>query len=161
MTTPVENAASRTILVVDDDPQIRKSLHKILCAEGYEVALAPLYGEEIEQSNTRRIDLVMLDLNLPGDSGWHILKSLTVLDPSLPIIITGRQNQSELAAAMGVSTFMEKPLHVPMLLKTIAELLDEEPDMRVKRLLGQISATLPNALRTGHTGASWQTTAHL
>jgi DNA-binding NtrC family response regulator len=138
MTTPVENAVSRTILVVDDEPQIRKSLQKVLRAEGYEVVLAVLYCEAIEQFNTRRIDLVLLDLSLPGSSGWDIFESLTALNPTLPIIIiTGHKNQSEFAAAVGVSAFMEKPLRVPLLLKNIAELLEEEPQMRLERLVGQ------------------------
>lgn len=125
----------KQILVVDDDPQIRESLRKVLRAEGYEVALAANGQEGIGRFNAERIDLLVLDLNLPGNSGWDIFGTLTSLDPFLPIIIiTGRQNQQELAA--GVGALMQKPLNVPRLLQTITELLAESAETRLKRLVG-------------------------
>jgi DNA-binding response OmpR family regulator len=127
----------RKLLVVDDDPQIRESLRKVLRAEGYEVVLAADGQEAIERSNAERIDLLLLDLNLPGNSGWDVFGTLTSLNPFLPIvIITGRQNQQELAAGAGVGALMRKPLDVPALLQTITELLAESPETRLKRLVG-------------------------
>lgn len=128
---------TKKILVVDDDPQIRESLRKVLRAEGYEVALAADGQEGIGRFNAERIDLLVLDLNLPGNSGWDIFGTLTSLNPFLPIIIiTGRQNQHELAAGAGVGTLMQKPLDVPRLLQTITELLAESAETRLKRLVG-------------------------
>jgi DNA-binding response OmpR family regulator len=125
------------ILVVDDDPQIRESLRKVLSAEGYEVALAADGQEGIEQFSTERIDLLLLDLNLPGNSGWDLFGTLTYLNPVLPIIIiTGRQNQQQLAAGAGVGALMQKPLDVPRLVQTITELLAESAETRLKRLVG-------------------------
>lgn len=125
------------ILVVDDDPQIRESLFKVLRAEGHEVVLAADGPEGIEKFNTEQIDLLLLDLNLPGNSGWDVFGTLTSLNPFLPIIIiTGRNNQHELAAGAGVGALMEKPLHVPLLLKTITDLLAESAETRLKRLVG-------------------------
>jgi DNA-binding response OmpR family regulator len=130
-------AMKKKILVVDDDPQIRESLRKVLRAEGYEVVLAADGRDGIEKFNTERIDLLLLDLNLPGNSGWDIFGTLTSLNPFLPIIIiTGRQNQHELVAGAGVGALMEKPLDVPLLLKTITELLAESAETRLKRLVG-------------------------
>jgi len=132
-----EGAASRRILVVDDDPAVRESLRKVLKAEGYAVTLAADDREAVERFNAERIDLVLLDLNLPVNSGWDTFGTLTAIDPLRPIIIiTGRQNQFELAAAAGVSALMVKPLNVPRLLQWIADLLAEEPAMRLKRLVG-------------------------
>lgn len=123
--------------MVDDDSSIRESLRKVLQAEGYEVALAGDGQEAIEKFNQERIDLVLLDLNLPVNSGWDTFGTLTAIDPLLPIIIiTGRQHQSSLAAAAGISALMEKPLNVPLLLQTITALLAEEPATRLKRLVG-------------------------
>ena len=128
----------KKILVVDDDPQIRESLRKVLRAEGYEVALAANGQEGIGRFNAELIDLLVLDLNLPGNSGWDIFGTLTSLNPFLPIIIiTGRQNQHELAAGAGVGALMQKPLDVPRLLQTITELLAESAETRLKRLVGQ------------------------
>ena len=130
-------ARSRKVLVVDDDAAICESLRKVLRAEGYEVALAGDGHKAMEKFNQERIDLVLLDLNLPVNSGWDTFGTLTAIDPLLPIIvITGRHNQSRLAAAAGISALMEKPLNVPLLLQTIAGLLAEEPMTRLKRLVG-------------------------
>jgi two-component system, OmpR family, KDP operon response regulator KdpE len=127
----------QTILVVDDDEQVRESLGKLLRAEGYEVILAADGQKGIAESNKNRIDLVLLDLNLPNNSGWDVFGTLTSFNPFLPIIIiTGRQNQRELAMGAGVGALMEKPLDVPLLLKTIAELIAEESETHLKRLAG-------------------------
>ena len=55
----------KRILVVDDDPQIRESLRKVLRAEGYEVVLAADGQQGIERFDTERMDLLLLDLNMP------------------------------------------------------------------------------------------------
>ncbi|MEK7684782.1 MAG: response regulator [Verrucomicrobiota bacterium] len=130
-------AMKKKILVVDDDPQIRESLRKVLRAEGYEVVLAANGQQGIERFNAERFDLLLLDLNLPDNSGWDIFGTLTSLNPFLPIIIiTGRQNQHELAAGAGVGALMQKPLDVPRLLQTITELLAESAETRLKRPVG-------------------------
>lgn len=127
----------KTILVVDDDPQIRESLGKLLRTEGYEVALAADGQEGIGLFDTQRIDLVLLDLSLPGDSGWEIFGAITDSNPCLPIIIiTGRENQHDLATLAGVGALMEKPLNLAVLLETISKLIVEVPEARLERLVG-------------------------
>jgi DNA-binding response OmpR family regulator len=127
----------KIILIVEDDFQIREALRKILQTEGYHVVLAADGQEGVEKSRTQPIDLVLLDLNLPVQSGWDAFERLTSANPLLPVfIITGRQNQYELAAAAGAGALMEKPLDVPFLLQTIKELLAEPPEVRLQRLAG-------------------------
>jgi DNA-binding response OmpR family regulator len=133
----------KVILVVDDDPQIRLSLSKLLSAEGYEVALAADGQQGVEIFDTRQIDLVLLDLNLPGNGGWEVFGALTSSNPFLPIIIiTGRENQQDLATLAGVGALMEKPLNLPLLLKTITELIAEESETHLQRLAGRRRDTL-------------------
>ena len=130
----------KSILVVDDDPAIRFSLRKVLSGEGYEIHLAADAEEAIDLFGTRTINLALLDLNLPTRSGWDIFGAITSQDPCLPIvIITGRHDQIMLTEATGISALMEKPLNVPLLLLTVAELLEEPPEMRLKRLIGMDS----------------------
>jgi DNA-binding response OmpR family regulator len=125
------------ILIVDDDEQIRESLGKVLRTEGYKVMLAADGQEGIGIFDTRRIDLVLLDLNLPGNGGWEVFGALTSSNPFLPIIIiTGREDQQDLAILAGVGALMEKPLDVPLLVKTIAEMVAEESETHLKRLAG-------------------------
>lgn len=127
----------KVILVVDDDPQIRGSLDKLLRAEGYDVALAADGEEAIDLFDTGSIDLVLLDLTLPGNGGWEVFGAITASDPFLPIIIiTGRENQQDLATLAGVGALMEKPLNLPVLLETIRKLILEDAESHLKRLVG-------------------------
>src|ERR1039457_2447188 len=106
-------AVKKTILVVDDDEQIRESLHKVLCAEGYKVVLAAAGWEGIVKFNAERIDCLLLDVNLPDMSGWEVFGTITSINPFLPIIIiTGKDEQHDLAVLGGVGALIEKPLNV-------------------------------------------------
>jgi len=127
----------KRILIVDDDLQIRESLRKLLRAEGYDVVLATSGQEGFDKFDQENTDLLLLDINLPGCSGWDVFGTITSLNPFLPIIIiTGRNNQRELAAEAGVGALMEKPLDVPVLLQTITGLLAESAEKRLRRLVG-------------------------
>lgn len=127
----------KRILIVDDDSSICESLCKVLGSEGYEAESTVNAHDSIKKFSERRPDLVLLDLNLPGRSGWDVFGALTSSDPFLPIIIvTGRQNQAQFAMDAGVGALMEKPLDVPLLLKIIAELIAEDPEAHLRRLAG-------------------------
>ena len=127
----------KRIMVLDDDEQIRQSLLKLLQKEDYEVVLAAEGIEALDKLERQRVDLLLLDLNLPNKSGWDVFERITSTTPLLPIIIiTGREKQTELAVAAGVGALMQKPLDVSLLLKTISELLQEPPETRLKRLVG-------------------------
>ena len=109
----------------------------MLRAEGYEVVLAANAQESVDKFDPERIDLLLLDLNLPGKSGWDIFERMSFLNPLLPvIIITGRPFQFEMATAAGVGALIEKPLDMPFLLQTITELLAEPAETRIERLAG-------------------------
>lgn len=127
----------KVILVVDDDPQIRESLTKILRTEGYEVESAGDGQQGIHIFDTKRLDLILLDLNLPEHGGWEIFGAITASDPFLPIIIiTGLENQQDLATLAGVDALMEKPLNLPLLLQTIQELITQESETHLRGLMG-------------------------
>ena len=131
---------TKRILLVDDDRSIRESLSKILGAENYEVVLAENGHEAIEKHGAQRIDLLILDLNMPVKNGWDTLDWLVKIDPVLPVvIITGRSNQRALAEAAGADALMEKPLDVPLLLQTIRELLTEPMESRAQRANNRVS----------------------
>jgi DNA-binding response OmpR family regulator len=123
------------ILIVDDEQSIRESLGKLLRAEGWDIVLAENDREAIEKISNERIDLMLLDLGLPINDGWTLLKWLTEFNPSLPvIIITGRWKQDKLAEEAGADVLMEKPLDVTRLLQNIRELIEEPAETRVRRI---------------------------
>src|SRR5438874_12413775 len=131
---------TKRILLVDDDRSIRESLSKILRAENYEVVLAENGQEAIEKHSTERIDLLILDLNMPVKNGWATLERLVGIDPLLPVvIITGRSNQRAPAETAGADALMEKPLDVPLLLQRIRELLTEPMENRARRARNRAS----------------------
>src|SRR6058998_382505 len=125
---------TKRILLVDDERSIRQSLGKILGVEKYEVVLAENVQDAIEKYGAQRIDLLILDINMPVKNGWATLEWLAEVNPLLPVvIITGRSNQRALAETAGADALMEKPLDVPLLLQTIRELLTEPMESRARR----------------------------
>ncbi len=133
----VKPAMSR-ILVVDDDASVREMLTRVLAGEGYLVWAAADGTAALEIAAAARVDLVLLDLNLPGKSGWDIFERLTTENPMLAvIIITARSNQIFTALGGGVGALLEKPLDFPKLLQTISRLLAEPAESRFARMAGK------------------------
>lgn len=135
--TAAINAAEKRILVVDDDDSVREMLPRVLAGEGYQVWAAADGTAAIEMAAAIKFDLVLLDLNLPGKSGWDTFEALTARDPLLAtIIITARSNQLTTAKAAGAGALLEKPLDFAKLLETVSQLLAENAETRLKRLTG-------------------------
>jgi CheY-like chemotaxis protein len=130
----------RKIMLVDDDPAIRQMLARLLAGEGYDVLLAVNGREAVEVVRVAEIDLVLLDLNMPGMDGWETYEQLAGESPLLPIVvITARPNQSFTALAAGIGALLEKPLDLPKLFLTIRDLLDEPSEIRLARVAGRPS----------------------
>ena len=126
------------ILLVDDDPGVRRMLQRVLEEENYVVVPAASGAEGLELASATTPDVVLLDLNLPAQNGWDTFERLTSGNPLLAvIIITGRPNQLFPALASGAGALMEKPLDLPKLLRTIRELLAEPAEARQARMAGR------------------------
>src|SRR5258708_268344 len=78
--------APRT-LVVEDDPAIRRGVMDALRAAGHQPTEAARGDEGLELALSGNFDLVLLDMVLPGNSGWEILRVLRAARPELPIIV--------------------------------------------------------------------------
>jgi DNA-binding response OmpR family regulator len=128
---------NRKILLVDDDPAVRRMLLRVLDEENYDVRPARTGREALEFAASETFHLVLLDINLPGENGWEICETFLNSYSQVPIIvITARSNQLFPAMASGVGALMEKPLDMDKLLWTIRGLLEQQPDNRVARMLG-------------------------
>ena len=131
------NSSENRILVVDDDSSVREMLARVLVGEGYLVSAAADGTAALEIAAAEKIDLLLLDLNMPGKSGWDTFERLTAENPLLPVIIvTARANQLFTALGSGVGALLEKPLHFPKLLETIQQLLAEPAESRLARMAG-------------------------
>lgn len=116
------------ILVVDDDPPVREMVVRVLAGEGYATVAAANGEEALHAAATAGLDLVLLDLGLPGKDGWDVLAGLTRLRPGLPVVIlTAWPDQAAAACAAGAAALFEKPLDFPLLLGTVARLLADRP----------------------------------
>jgi CheY-like chemotaxis protein len=116
----------KCILIVDDDPSIRYMLSRVLLDEGYATLSAANGREGLETAAAQGVDLVLLDLKMPGMNGQETLRELSLLRPGLPVIImtafSGQQGEGPLA---GVSALLQKPLDFPKLLEVIRKLLSQ------------------------------------
>lgn len=122
---------SKRILIVDDDASVREMLARVLTEEGYRAAAIPNGEEVLETSADPRIDLVLLDLNLPVSRAWDTLSNLTVENPHLAVIVlTTMPKRLVSSLGRGIGAVLEKPLDIPQLLRTIRDLLAERAETR-------------------------------
>jgi DNA-binding response OmpR family regulator len=128
----------KKILVVDDDAAVRESLMNALSYENY-LPIGACNGEEaIRLVESERPALVLLDLNMPGKSGWDVFEQILRRQPLLPVIVlTARPNQLFTSLGAGVGALIEKPFDFLKLLETMRDLLNEQPEQRVARLAGR------------------------
>ncbi len=126
MEVPMTNA---TILIADDDEDIRLALNLLLSAQGYQIIEAANAKEIIIQSNRQQPDLVLLDMNFSRDttSGQEGLAILEQLQPlNIPVILMTAWGSIELAVQglqKGASDFIEKPWNKLKLLNSIKQQL--------------------------------------
>ena len=137
-TTRPAARSSKRILLVDDDPTVRESLHDVLVSEGFAVIPAENGLHALDLAGKSQVDLVLLDLNMPVKGGWDTFEQLTREHPLIPVIIvTARPNQLFMAVNAGAGALLEKPMDIPTLLRTIRKLLGESAGQRLARLAGQ------------------------
>jgi PAS domain S-box-containing protein len=127
----VELAGGReTILVVDDEPAVLEIARQILQKAGYRV-LTGASGEEalaVYGDRSVDVDLVVLDLGMPGMGGHQALRRLLDLDPAAKVIISSGYGSPDLrpkALAAGATGFIAKPYRLTDLLRQVREALDQ------------------------------------
>ncbi|RMH65948.1 MAG: sigma-54-dependent Fis family transcriptional regulator [Bacteroidetes bacterium] len=119
--------ATSTVLVVDDEPSIRRTLREILEYEGYEVDDAEDGPEALARLREGRYDLVLLDIKMPGQDGLEVLQILSEEMPELPVVMISGHGTIETAVEatrLGAFDFIEKPPDLNRLLLTVRNALD-------------------------------------
>lgn len=117
------------ILVVDDDPQIRRVLKMTLTAEGYEVEDARSGEEAQETLREGHYDLMLLDMNMPGMGGLETCREIRSSSEIPIIMLTVSNTEKDKVAALdaGADDFVAKPFSTPELLARIRAALRRAP----------------------------------
>lgn len=121
-------ANRKTVLVVDDDPEIVAMLSTRLEARGYQVLTASDGKEALAEAKRRRPALIILDVMMPGKSGWEVARALKqdpVTDAIKVIMLTaiGEQVNEMTSPLYGADAHFDKPFDFVALESKIAELL--------------------------------------
>jgi DNA-binding response OmpR family regulator len=117
-----------SILVVDDDPEIVTMLNTRLTKRGYKVVTAGDGNRAIELAKRERPDLVLLDVMMPGKSGWEVARALKQ-DPvtqNVKIVMVsaiGEKTNEITAPIYGADAHVDKPFEFEKLETVIADLL--------------------------------------
>ena len=125
------------ILIVDDDPDLRKLFVTALRNEGYEVLDVDSGERALDLGRTGSPDLVLLDLYLPGLGGLEVLQRITKICPAAQVVImTGRGDVTTAVQAMtlGASDYLLKPIEVGKLRTTLEVVLGRREFSAVARL---------------------------
>ena len=117
------------ILVVDDDPQIRRVMRVTLTGRGYEVDDARTGDEALEKLREPRFDLVLLDMNLPGMSGLEACALIRERSEIAIIMLTVRDTEADKVSALdaGADDYVTKPFNTLELLARIRAALRRTP----------------------------------
>jgi two-component system KDP operon response regulator KdpE len=102
---------SAKILIVDDEPQIRRVLRTTLTSQGYTVAEARTGDEALEQIRSERPDLILLDVNMPGISGLETCREIRGSSdiPIIMLTVRGTENDKVQALDAGADDYVTKP----------------------------------------------------
>ena len=117
------------ILVVDDDPQIRRVMRVTLTGQGYEVDDARNGDAALEKLREQRFDLVLLDMNMPGLGGLEACRAIRSQSDAAVIMLTVRDSDEDKVAALdaGADDYVTKPYNAPELLARIRAALRRMP----------------------------------
>ena len=147
------------ILIVDDEPQLRRIMRATLSGAGYEVEDVRNGEEALEKVREYRPDLVLLDINMPGMGGLTACRAIRADTQVAIIMLTVRNSEADKVHALdaGADDFVTKPFSTPELLARIRAALRRVPASQSARLQAG-PLTIDFAARTVHNG---ETTAHL
>ncbi|MBM1199178.1 response regulator [Pseudomonas fragi] len=120
---------SATILVIDDEPQIRKFLRISLVSQGYTVLEAATGADGLSQAALRQPDLLVLDLGLPDMDGQHVLREFREWSGAPVLVLSVRASEAQKVQALdgGANDYVTKPFGIQEFLARIRALLRQAP----------------------------------
>ncbi len=135
-----------SILIVDDDDQLRLSFAKLLKEEGHTIRTAPTAEAGVEEVKQSPPDLVIMDVRLPLMNGLEAFGLIRRIDSTLPVIIMtafGTTDTAIEAIKLGAFDYILKPFDIPVVLELIKQALDAGRLMRSRVEMGVGPETAP------------------
>lgn len=128
MRTQREDLMTKQVLVIEDEPNIAEAISFILSREGWKVSIHTSGTTAVQAVHDISPDVLILDVMLPGKSGYDILLDLRSSDatralPVLMLTARGQKTDRELAQRLGVNRFMTKPFSNTEMLSNLRELI--------------------------------------
>lgn len=123
-----EDLMTKQVLVIEDEPNIAEAISFILSREGWKVSIHTSGTTAVQAVHDISPDVLILDVMLPGKSGYDILLDLRSSDatralPVLMLTARGQKTDRELAQRLGVNRFMTKPFSNTEMLSNLRELI--------------------------------------
>jgi CheY-like chemotaxis protein len=112
----------QVILVADDEVVVRDLLRRVLTEAGYQVIAVETGKQAIENVRKERVDLVLLDINMPGIGGVEALREIIAEVPTSRVIMLTAVNDpktAELVMSLGALDYLTKPIDIATLKKAI------------------------------------------
>jgi two-component system alkaline phosphatase synthesis response regulator PhoP len=130
--------AKRKILVVDDDPTMVKLINVNLKLNNYSVVEATSGEQALDVVDAEGLDLVVLDIMMPGVDGWDVLKRIrsNPVTQEMPVIlVTAKTQDSDVIRGweLGADEYVIKPFNPLLLVEVIKMVLDRSYDERLER----------------------------
>jgi DNA-binding NtrC family response regulator len=147
-------SAKGSILIVDDEQEVRESLEEILGTEGYRLASAATADEGLKKIEDGIFDLVLLDISLPDRHGLEVLRTIRRENPDIGVIMITAYDSSQMAfqaSKEGAESYITKPWDNDKLLLEIRNALDKSrlqvENIQLRRALKRFG--LPNIVGRG------------
>jgi CheY-like chemotaxis protein len=116
--------------LVEDEIAVREVFVDILAGQGHEIVVCEDGASALSRLGGPAFDLALIDLSMPGLSGWDVAKGLRAAQPDVPIaLVTGWGDQIDLedARTRGIDYLMAKPFNVDDMTRLVAGVLAKEP----------------------------------
>ena len=114
----------KPVLIVDDEPAILDMIAELLGYEGYEVITTSEGSAALARAKENPPALILLDLMMPGMSGWQVIAALkaTPQTRAIPVVLlSARRDLPATAAELGIVTFLAKPFDLDELLSVVEQ----------------------------------------